>query len=214
MKNKKQNKLSTELIEPSIDLAIDYSEIALDTIFDEEILEEIPIIKTIVSTYKIGNSIKERHFTKKIALFFKEFYSCSIEETKLTEFREKFSTDEKYRDKVMEQISIYNDRFIDNQKSRILANLFASHIEGKFDWTYYLELSHCLESLSPRTILLLHKMSEADFRIPFKSELDEPGVLGILNSSGILSSVLDNDYNFQGTIGHDLYLYGKMNRYK
>lgn len=212
MKTDKKKKLSSELIEPSIDLAIDYSELALDTIFDEGVLEEIPIIKTIVSTYKIGNSIKERHFAKKIALFLQEFYSNEIDENRLTKFRENFAQDEKYRNKVMEQISIYNDRFIDNQKSKILANLFASYIEDKMDWNYYLELAHCLNSLSPRTILLLHTISEMDFRIPFDSELAEQSVLGILTSSGILSTVGDNDYNFKATMGHDLYVYGKMSK--
>ena len=80
---KKSNQISEELVETSMDLTIDYAELTLDTIFDGAILEEIPIIKTIVSTYKIGTSIRERHFAKKLAIFLKEFHANEIDIDKL-----------------------------------------------------------------------------------------------------------------------------------
>ena len=206
------NQISEELVETSMDLAIDYSELALDTIFDGLILEEIPIIKTIVSTYKIGNSIRERHFAKKLAIFLKEFHTKEIDANKLNSFKDKFSTDHKYQSRIMEHITVFNDRFMETKKSKILANIFSAYIEDKMDWTYYLELAHCLEKLSPNTITLILTLSKQNFIIPIDDELDDSYVKGVLASAGVFGIVKDDgSLSLLGSLAHDLSIYGKIN---
>lgn len=60
---------SKELIDSSLDLATDYSEIALDSILNNDLISEIPVVKSIVALGKVGISIKEMHFAKKVLFF-------------------------------------------------------------------------------------------------------------------------------------------------
>lgn len=207
----KPNEVSEELVETTMDLAVDYSEIALDSIFDDSILEEVPIIKTIVSTYKIGKSIQERHFVKKLTIFLKEFHSGKIDEKKLQDFKQKFSTNNKYQSQVMEHITVFNDRFIDSQKSVILANLFSAYIEDKMDWTFYTELAHCLERLSPNALTLIKTLSKQKFNIPIDDELDDIYVKGVFFAAGIIGVIKDDgSLSYLGSMAHDIYIYGKL----
>ncbi len=209
-KTEENRKISDEIVNPTLDLSFDYSELVLDSILDEGLLKEIPVIKTIVSTYKIGTSIRDKHFTKKLCIFLKELHSNKLDKAKLEQFKDKFNCDTKYREKVMENIVVMNDRFVDNQKSKILANLFVSYIEEKIDWDDYLELNHCLEQLSPKTLLIFHELAELDFIIPNGHALDTQSIRGILMSAGILSTMDGSNYSFRNSISHDLYVMGKM----
>lgn len=71
--------ISDEIIETTIDLSIDYAEITMDEIIDGT-LREIPLIKTIYSLGKLGYSIREKFFVKKILTFLQEFHSQKIDE--------------------------------------------------------------------------------------------------------------------------------------
>ena len=42
------------------DLLIDLSEVGLDNIVDNELVKEVPVIKTVVSVYKLGHTLRER----------------------------------------------------------------------------------------------------------------------------------------------------------
>ena len=48
------------------DVISDLAEIGLDSLFDEGVLREIPFVSTAVSVYRIGRSISERHYIKKL----------------------------------------------------------------------------------------------------------------------------------------------------
>ncbi len=55
--NKKIEKaIELGLKEPTFDLAQDYSELGLDSFLDNEIIKEIPVVKTIVGVIKGGGS--------------------------------------------------------------------------------------------------------------------------------------------------------------
>ena len=97
--------VSKEINTKTLELGIDYSELALDEFVKDGVLKEIPFIKSIVSFYNIGNSIIDRHKTKKILTFFKEFHSSEIEPEKLENFKQKFNTDINYQNQVVETIT-------------------------------------------------------------------------------------------------------------
>ena len=67
-------KLLSELTSTSKDIVIDYAEIGIDSIFADEIIKEIPILKTIAAVCNVGIAISERYFAKKVAVFIKQFH--------------------------------------------------------------------------------------------------------------------------------------------
>lgn len=107
------NQFSKELLDPSIDLAQDFTEIFIDDLIDNETLKEIPFVKTVVGVIKTGISINQLWFAKKLLTFIKEFNSGHIDPEKLLNFRTKINNDKKYRQKVVEQIMVFNERFLE-----------------------------------------------------------------------------------------------------
>jgi len=207
------NSISNELVETTVDLQIDYLELGLDSVFDDNILKDIPFVKTIYSLAKIGYNLKERFFVKKMLLFLKEFHNRTIDPMKLQEFKEEFQNDRKYRNKVTEMIMVYNDSFLDAEKSKIFAKLFSAYIYGHYDWNHFRHLSTCLNDLKYEGFKFLAKLSNANFEVSEvrddnapKRDFDSEAILssgGIAYTAGVWSSGF---YITQS--GKDLYKFG------
>ena len=159
------------LISNNFDNALDYAEIGLDAFVSDEILKEIPIVKTVVGVVKSGLKVKEIIFAKKILTFLKEFHSGKLPKKKFEKFKKEFTTDEKYRAKVMEQIMVFNDTFLQIEKSKVFANLFAAHLNEAYGWDDFVNLSLCLNQLNMYGVSLFDDMAE--FKNPFYGSLHD-----------------------------------------
>ena len=53
-------------VNPIVDTIIDYAEMGIDAFMTNDVIKEIPIIKTIASVVKVGLSIKEWTFGKRL----------------------------------------------------------------------------------------------------------------------------------------------------
>ncbi len=173
--------LKKEIIYPSIDLTIDYSEIALDSILDNQaFLKEIPILKHIVSIVKIGLGIRERYFIKKLLIFLEEFHKGRIDPEKHEKFKSKFSNNKPYQKNVIDHLMIWIDRFDSEMKSKILSYLFKAHIENKLNWTRFFELSVCIDKLHPsgfEAFYLLYTEQDYPNQLEGRSFLNGSGLL-------------------------------------
>jgi hypothetical protein len=202
-------KISEELVNPSLDLGIDYAEIGVDKLADGAIFEEVPIVKTILSAVRTGVAIKDYFFCKKLLIFLREFHLNTISKEKLAGFQYKFSSNQKFKEKTIEYILVLNERFLELDKSKILANLFASHIEGEIDWEYFRQLSACLDRIFPGTISILHKLYEMNFKMERNHELDTIETLTLLSSAGLGIQEAGPPFTIS-KMAKDLYEFGKI----
>lgn len=175
--------ISNEITEKTLDLSIDFTEIALDQFISNNILSEVPIIKSVVSFYNIGNSIINRHNTKKILIFFQEFNNKKIDDVKFNEFKHKINTDQKYQSQVTETIILLNERFLQVEKSKILANLIIAHIEGNLSWDELTDITIVLDNIQPKAFLFLEKMSKFEHWDSF--DFNEDIYQGIILAYGL-----------------------------
>lgn len=67
-----------ELVTTSIDLGIDYCEIGLDELIDNDVIREIPFVKSIAAIFKMGRTYYQRRLLKNIILFLQEFHNGDI----------------------------------------------------------------------------------------------------------------------------------------
>lgn len=205
--------VSNEIINTSVDLGIEYSELGLDDFLADGVLKEIPIIKTIYSVGKLGLSIKERFFVKKLLVFLKEFHSKTIDEDKINDFKYHFDTDPKYRNQVTEHLMVFTDSFLNIDKSKIFANLFRAYIYGHFDWNHFVHLSTCLNAINPKAFSFLEKLAEYDFKIPEEPKdrqlLRDGESESLLYACGIAyeTSAWSSGFNVS-QLGKDLFKYG------
>ena len=144
--------LSQELIEPTLDLSIEYGEILIDEILDNNDLSGIPILSTLMSVHKLSRSIQNAHFSKKFLVFLKEFHSGDIDKQKLNKFKNNLNSKKDYQEKIIEHLIVYIDRVESVKKAGFLAKLFHAYINNKFDWETYCHLSASIEILHPFVI--------------------------------------------------------------
>lgn len=153
--------LKVSLFENSIDVAIDFAEIGLDNLLsditDSEILQEIPIIKTIYSVYKVGLAIQEKHLLKKTLVFIKEFNSKQIKPKKLEKYKKKINEQPHYVEEELGRVLILLNKILDDSKAVILAKLYRNFIEEEIDWKQFCELTDITERIFLSDIkVLLH----------------------------------------------------------
>lgn len=224
---KLNNIVKNELLNPSIDLAADYSNIAIDSLTDSEILAEIPIVKTIAAGTKITLAIKERFFVKKLLNFLSEFHKGEVDPEKYIKFKNKIKFDDDYKDKVLEVLTIMIERYIEVNQSKIMANLFKEYINGSIDWDRFYCLCIVLERLHPlsyRTLFEMSLKSNIDLSYSFwgskagkppedkdiyKLTVEEEA---ILLSAGIVSP--SGTHYIVSPLGKDLFKYGIRRLFK
>lgn len=153
--------LKVSLFENSIDVAIDFAEIGLDNLLsditDSEILQEIPIIKTIYSVCKVGLAIQEKHLLKKTLVFIKEFNSKKIKPKKLEKYKKKINEQPHYVEEELGRVLILLNKILDDSKAVILAKLYRNFIEEEIDWEQFCEFTDITERIFLSDIkVLLH----------------------------------------------------------
>jgi hypothetical protein len=195
------------LINPTFDLTIDYAELALDNFLDNDAVKEIPIVKTLVGAIKGGIKIKEIFFAKKLLSFLKQFHDGNIDEKQLNEFKEKYESDTSYRNAIIEQIIIYNERFVDVKKSVIHANLFKAHVLKLIDWKDFLTLSAMLDNLYLESITSLIALSK-EKRKYYAAKPALPMETILLVYSGLVVWMHNGDFVLATIFGVYMHIYG------
>ena len=151
-----------EIFNKSLDLSTDYAEVSLDLIFEDGLLKELPIVKTLFTFYNITSSIIAQHNVKKILVFLQEFHSHRIEDDKIKKFKKQFNKDLNYRNEVLETVLIYIERFTDVKKSKILANLFIAYINENLSWKDFQKMTFILNTLNPSSFDIMVKYFESN----------------------------------------------------
>lgn len=75
------------LFNSSKDVISDYLEIGIDSLMNEGILKEIPIVNTIVGILKIGKNVHDRNLLKQTLTFINEFNNNKISRDKLEQYK-------------------------------------------------------------------------------------------------------------------------------
>lgn len=177
---------SKEILNPTIDLSIDYSEIYLDDLIENEALKEIPLVKSVVGVIKAGISINQFFFAKKLLSFIQEFNSKTLDPAKREKFQDRILKDHKFRKKVAEQTMVFIDRHIVITKTQVLAQLFSSFVENKISFDQYVSLSISLEKVHPDSFNFLKELSETNFEVSQDKKGDKKfDEQALLLSSGI-----------------------------
>jgi hypothetical protein len=165
-----------------IDIAPDMLEGPLDNLLDNELLKEIPIVKTFINTANIALAYKEKSFLKKTLKFITTFNNGDISEDSFLEFQEMFITNPNFADNVLENILLFLDRITEEEKASFLAQLFLAYLNGNITWEEFIHLSICLEKLHPKVYGFLKRIAKTDsFSITKRYPLHE----SLLTSAGI-----------------------------
>ena len=134
---------SDSLTEEVSGIAGEYVELGLDALVEDGLFKDIPIVSTAVAVYRIGKSIRERHHIAKLISFLNEFNKRIADEEKRAKYRQKFISNETFRNQELEYILLLTDRYISFDKPQMLAKLYLSYLDDEIIWqefTMYAEV--------------------------------------------------------------------------
>lgn len=133
--------VSNSIYTPLPDLGLDYLELSIDSLLDDGLLQEIPIVKTVASVCKVGIGIHERNMILQLFAFIQELNSGSISPEKLRQHKEKLENNPQQFKKELGRITIILNSQIDTFQSKVLASIYSSFLNQEFDWNKFCELS-------------------------------------------------------------------------
>lgn len=168
------------IFEEAVDITSDLAEVGLDSILEDGTLKDIPFISTAICVYKIGVTIKERHYIKKLARFIDAF-NKGIDDDDMRERIKSRFLDEKASKKELEYILLLIDRILDEEKSDLLAKLYLSYLNRKINWEEFISYSNVVDRLLPSDLdyLRLNASFSTDI-ITFNDKLMRLAGLGLL----------------------------------
>lgn len=226
---KKKNKMSEselinvesfidEIIEPSMDISVDYAEIFVDQFVSDGILKDLPIVKTLYASYKTIESLHDAYEIKKILTFLRQCRKNDVSENNRLKFRADMEKDNEYKKKVIETILIYLNSYREIKKSEILANFLSAHIKGEIDFNRFKNLSICLDTIHPMCFDYLVKWAEVQTKVlpdnsdgrgitavhtfVYNNPPDEKEAQELIKAAGLVNN------QYLTRLGMELYKYG------
>lgn len=142
------------------DSAIDIAEMALDTILVNGVLQEIPIVKTIIGVGKFVYTVRDRNFLKQTFAFFKHLHDGSISSSEFSKYRRELEADSVKAERELSRVMILLDKTIDTDKAEDLASFYKAYIKNDIFWDDFCELSEALNRMFISDRILLFDLSE------------------------------------------------------
>lgn len=130
-------------------IAVEAGEIGLDAILEDGVLKDIPVISTVVGLYKIGTSIKERHYVKKLYQFIQALNNGIATEKDREKYRSKIFGNPKDRNQEIEYLLILIDRYISYDKPQMLAKLYLAFLDEQIVWDEFSMYAEVIDRLFP-----------------------------------------------------------------
>ena len=124
---------------------IGLSEVFVDSLIDDGVARDIPIIGTVIGIGKASMGIKEILFLKKIIYFISELKD--IPPTKRHKMIERIDNSGKFRTRVGEKLLYIIDKCEDYEKSQIIAFLFSAFLSERISYDDFLRASHIVDKL-------------------------------------------------------------------
>ena len=118
----------------------DISEVGIDSVLEEGVLRDIPIIGTVTALCRTGINIKERNFIKQTVCFIREFNEQTISEEKYYKHKKMLEENSDYAEKELGIVIMFLVDNIEEELSKIAARIYAAYINKTIDWEDFSEL--------------------------------------------------------------------------
>lgn len=116
MKNDLSFSMSQSITEECSELVSSIAEVTLDSVLEDCLLKDIPIIASAISVYKLGASLRERHELMKLYYFVKSFNNGMQDEEQREKYILNFQNDQKIRNKELAYLMVVLDKYINLDK--------------------------------------------------------------------------------------------------
>lgn len=165
------------------DIGVDYLEIGIDSIVENELIKTIPVAKTICAIIKVSTAFHEKNLLRQTLIFLQEFNARRIDAKKLEKYKDKINSNSNAREKELGRVMLLLHRYIDDEKSKILARFFYAYVNEEISWGKFSELSDALDRLFMADInWLLELFKDNDVAKPQRYQYERLNALGLTDT--------------------------------
>lgn len=164
----------------------DLTEIFIDSVLDEGVLRDLPIVGVITGLIKVTKSFIHRNLLKQTLQFIKEFNSGTIAEDKLLEYKEQLNNDKEKAEEELGRVLLILNSTIDLKKSKMLANMYRNYINGVLSWGEFCEYCEIVRMLQVNDIKILKSIYSRKLKDTTKLPLypfNRLYALGLINTT-------------------------------
>lgn len=129
------------------DLSMDIVEIGLDSVIENEILKELPFVKTVYAIAETSLAIREKFLLKKFLNFIKSFNEYDVDEKEIDKRKIAIKNNEKWIYKEIEFLIIYLDDMDSVRKSKLLAKLYNEYLNKNINWERFCQFTEITNRL-------------------------------------------------------------------
>lgn len=120
-------------------------EIGVDSVINDGILKDIPIVGTLVNLIKSAYSINTYLFLKKIIAFLNGI--ADIGEAERNKMISEIDESDKYKIKVGEKLLFILDKCDDTEKASLISKAFSSFIKKEIDYSDYIKIAYIINNI-------------------------------------------------------------------
>lgn len=119
----------------------------IDVLSENPIVKAVPVVKKVASLAKSCLAIRDRILIKNLITFIASINDDTISRDKLEKYKEKINSNPKILDRDLEKVLILIERESDQDKVKILAQLYKSYINENIDWEEFGHYSEITNNL-------------------------------------------------------------------
>lgn len=136
--------LITSISSDSLDMLSEYAEIAIDSTMESGLIQDIPILGSLVRLTKIGSTIKDYLFANKLKYFLLSTNSVSTEER--IKFLDKYYSKEEKSEVLGEKLINLLDKIDSNKKATMAGKVFNLFLLEEISYIEFSDLLYAIEN--------------------------------------------------------------------
>ncbi len=156
----------------------DIGESGIDSLLNDGVAKEIPVIGSILAVGKIYGNFRDYYLAKKLISFLQEL--SSLDSSQRIQLIEKLESDEPYSNKVGEKIIDLLSRLDDQQKPFLVAKAFKLYLAGYLSYVQLQRINNSIERILICDLGQLSEFCNADGKS--NTTGDNPILLNYINS--------------------------------
>ena len=125
------------------DLSTDFTEAGIDALIQNDVVKEIPVVKTLLAIPKVIKSISNYLFLQKIIRFLYQLNGTTLKERQ--DFLASLNTSK--REEIISNLILVLDKHDHLQKSELQGKLFVAYIKGLINYSDYMALTYALNMM-------------------------------------------------------------------
>ncbi|MGE0970492.1 hypothetical protein ACQFN5_20190 [Klebsiella sp. WOUb02] len=169
-----------------IDLFKEYAEIGVHILDRSGVVNNIPLVNTFFTLFKVSSSVRENFFREKLIRFLSEL--SNTPEKERIEMIKKLNEDDKFAGRTGEHILDIIEKLDFEKKPEIAAKLFIAFAEKRLSYNEFRHAIIALEKIAAFDIDKLKDFSDSNGKI---KGLPQSVVLGFVNASLAFSPPAD-----------------------